>query len=190
MRELILQVQITVDGFVAKPNGELDWMIWDWDDKIKAYVNQLTDLMDTILLGRKMTEGFISYWSNVIKNPDDPEYEFGKKMINTPKIVFSQTLDKIDWVNTRLARGDLSGEVNQLKKQPGKKIIVYGGATFVSSLIKNNLIDEYHLFINPVAIGDGMPIFHEIKGKLNLTTFQSTVFDCGIIVNHYKRSSK
>ncbi|MEJ2051663.1 MAG: dihydrofolate reductase family protein [Calditrichota bacterium] len=186
MRNLILQVQMSVDGFVAGPNGELDWMVWDWDDKIKAYVSQLTNSIDTILLGRKMTEGFISYWSNVVKNPEEPEYEFGKKMIDTPKVVFSHTLDKISGPNIRLAKGDLSEEINRLKKQPGKDIIVYGGASFVSSLIRNKLIDEYHLFTNPVAIGQGLSIFGKIDDKLNLNLVKTEAFPCGIVVHQYR----
>jgi len=183
-------MQMTIDGFVAGPNGELDWMIWDWDDKIKAYVSQLTDSIDTILLGRKMTEGFISYWSKVLKNPEEPEYAFGKKMIDTPKVVFSKTLDKISWPNTRLASGDLSEEINQLKKQQGKDIMVYGGASFVSALIKNNLIDQYHLFINPVAIGRGMSIFGKLADKQDFALVQTEVFPCGIVVHHYQPVSK
>ena len=186
MRKLILQMQMTIDGFVAGPNGELDWMVWDWDDKIKAYVNRLTDSKDTILLGRKMTGGFISYWSNVTKNPKEPEYEFGKKMIDTPKIVFSKTLDRFSWVNTRLASGDLSEEINQLKNKQGKGIMVYGGASFVSALIKNNLIDQYHLFINPVAIGSGMSIFGELADKRNMIQVHTEVFSCGIVVHQYQ----
>jgi dihydrofolate reductase len=190
MRKLILQMQMTIDGFVAGPNGELDWMIWEWDDDIKKYVNELTDSVDTILLGRKMTEGFISYWSSVVKNPEEPEYEFGKKMIDTPKVVFSKTLDKISWVNTRLASGDLSEEVNRLKKQPGKDIMVYGGASFVSALINNDLIDHYHLFINPVAIGKGLTIFGKLIDKRNMIQVHVEVFPCGIVVHHYKPGSK
>ena len=184
MRKLKLQVQMTVDGFVAKPNGELDWMTWNWDDKLKNYVNILTDSVDTILLGRKMTDGFISYWSSV--KPNSPEYTFAQKMVNTPKAVFTKTLDKSIWPNTELAKGNLTEEVNQLKKQNGKSIIVYGGASFVSSLIKNNLIDEYHLFINPTAIGKGLTIFNGLKSNLNLKLIKSTAFDCGIVVNQFE----
>lgn len=74
-RKLKLQVQMSIDGFVAGPNGELDWITMDWDNKLKNYINDLTNSVSTILLGRKMTDGFINYWSNVVKNPDDPEYE-------------------------------------------------------------------------------------------------------------------
>ncbi len=184
MKKLKLQMQLSLDGFVGRPNGELDWMTWDWDDKLKNYVIELTDSVDSILMGRKMTDGFISYWTNL--KPDDPEYLFAKKMVDYTKIVFTRTLDKSNWANTKLAKGNIVDEVNQLKKQPGKDIIVYGGASFVSSLIKNNLIDEYHLFINPTAIGKGMEIFNGLNDKLKLKLAYSEMFNCGIVVNHYK----
>ncbi len=187
MRKLKLQVQLTVDGFVGRTNGDLDWMTWDWDDKIKNYVNELTDSIDTILLGRKMTDGFVSYWSGV--KPDDPQYPFARKMVDTPKVVFTKTLNKNGWANTALAKGELTEEIGKLKKQSGKGIIVYGGATFVSSLIKNNLIDEYHLFVNPAAIGNGLKVFNELGNKLDLKLVKSKVFDCGIVLNHYEPKS-
>ena len=132
MRKLKLQVQISVNGFVGGPNGELDWMTWDWDNKLKSYVSELTDTVDTILLGRKMTDGFISYWSIVLKDKNNPEYDAAKIFIDTPKVVFTKTLEKSEWVNTELAKGDIVEEVNDLKEQNGKDIIVYGGASFVS----------------------------------------------------------
>ena len=176
---------MSVDGFVARTNGELDWMKWDWDDELKNYVNQLTDSADTILLGRKMTDGFISYWSNV--KLESEEYRFAKQMVDYHKIVFTKTLDKSNWENTTLAKGDITDEVNKIKKQNSKKdIVVYGGAGFVSSLIKNNLIDEYNLFINPTAIGKGLEIFKDVDSKLSLNLIKSTAFDCGIVVNQYQ----
>src|SRR6266705_7036629 len=108
MKKLKLQVQISVDGFVGGLNGELDWMTWNWDDKIKEYVNDLTDSVDTILLGRKMTDGFIAHWSDVVNNkPDDESYPIAKKLMDKPKFVFTKTLDKSPWenTNTSLAKG-------------------------------------------------------------------------------------
>lgn len=135
MRKLKLQVQLSVDGHVAGPNGEMDWMVWDWDEELKKYVARLTESVDMILLGRKMTEGFMSYWTNAANNPEDPSHAFGRMMIDTPKVVFTKTLKKSDWANTTIASGPLSDEVNKLKGQKGKDIIVYGGASFVSALI-------------------------------------------------------
>ena len=187
MRKLKLQMQMTVDGFVAGPNGELDWMAFDMDDKKSIeFLNTLTDSSDTILMGRKMTEGFVNYWTKVVKNPESPEYAFAKKMVDTPKVVFTKTLDESPWANTVLAKGDIVEEVNRLKNQPGKDILVYGGADFVSSLIKENLIDEYNFFINPTAIGRGMTIFGKLEDKSSsLKLNRSQSYESGIVVNTY-----
>ena len=175
-------MQLTVDGFVGGLNGEMDWMKMNWGDDIKKYVGKLTDSVDTILLGRKLADGFIPYWTSI--KPDNPDYPFACNMLDKPKVVFTKTLEKHDWANTSLAKGDVAEEVNKLKKQNGKSIIVYGGASFVSSLIKNNLIDEYHLFVNPAAIGKGLTIFTKLEDKMNLKLVESKAFDCGIVVNH------
>lgn len=185
MRKLKLQVQMTVDGFVAGPNGELDWMTFDFDDKLSAFVTELTDSCDTILLGRKMTDGFVNYWESVLEKPESPEYSFAEKMVNYPKIVFSRTLEESNWRNTTLANNELVEEVEKLKNSDGKDIIVYGGANFVSNLIKENLIDEYNLFINPTAIGKGLTIFGNLEDKFKLRLDKSQAFDCGVVVNKY-----
>src|SRR3954464_13504416 len=125
MKKLKLQMQLSVDGFVAGPNGELDWMTFNHDDKILQFINELTDSSDTILLGRKMTDGFVNYWENVVNNqPDSPEYSFAKKMVDTPKVVFSKTVTASRWNNTTVANGNLGDEIANLKKQNGKDIIV------------------------------------------------------------------
>ena len=186
MRKLKLQMQVTIDGFVGGPNGEMDWMIFDWDDLIKNDVNALIDSSDTILMGRKMTDEFVNYWTNVLEDPASSEHAFAKKMLDTPKVVFTKTLVESFWPNTVLAKGDIVEEVNRLKNQPGKDLIVYGGAGFVSSLIKENLIDEYNFFINPTAIGRGMTIFGKLGNSyLTLKLNHSQFYSCGIVVNTY-----
>ena len=182
MRKLKLQMQITVDGFVAGPEGQLDWMTWEMDEKLIGFINHLTDTSDTILLGRKMTEGFVKYWEGVVANPSSPEHAFGRKMVETPKIVFSKTTKRVEGRNVRVESGPLPQAVGRLKEQAGKDIVVYGGATFVSSLIENGLIDELNLFVNPVAIGNGMRIF-SVRRPLKLTS--STAYPCGIVVDTY-----
>ena len=172
---------MSVDGFIAGPNGEMDWMIWNWDEKLKNYVKEITEPVDCIVLGRKLAEGFIPHWAS------NPQEEGADKMNSTPKVVFSKTLEKSEWDNTVLAKGELVDEIIKLKKQEGKDIIAYGGAAFVSALIKEGLIDEFHLFINPAAIGKGMAIFKELDNKQNLTLIKSISFDCGIVVLNYHR---
>ena len=188
MRKLKLQVQMSIDGCIAGPNNEMDWMVFYGDEKLKEYEIRLHEPVDTILLGRKMTDEFVSYWSNVMNKPDDPEYPFAKKMIETPKIVFTKSLNKSKWINTEIATGDLKDEITKLKSQEGGggDIIVYGGASFDSSLIKENLIDEYYLFVNPVTIGNGKTIFKDLKEIRKFTLLESIAFDSGIVLLHYE----
>jgi len=129
-----------------------------------------------------MVDEFVKYWTEVAKKPEDPWYSLAKKMVDYPKIVFTKTLDKSLWPNTILAKGDIVDEVNRVKTADGKDIIVYGGVDFVSSLVSLNLIDEYHLIVNPIAIGAGLSIFKERK----VLELQSSVaFKSGKIVNKY-----
>jgi dihydrofolate reductase len=183
VRKLKLQMQITVDGFVAGPQGQLDWMTWEMDPKLLALINQLTDTSDTILLGRGMTEGFIKYWEQVITQPDSPEYTFARKMVNIPKIVFSRTISSIEGQNVRVENGPMVDAVNHLKSQDGNDIVVYGGAKFVASLIEHGLIDELNLFVNPVAIGEGLRVFGT---RTPLALEESTAYASGIVVNTYR----
>jgi dihydrofolate reductase len=187
MRKLKLQMQITVDGFVAGPNGELDWMTFGEDDEMWTQITELTDSSDTILMGRKMTDGFVNYWTSVLDNPESPEYSFARKMVNIPKIVFSKTVKESKWANTTVASGELVEEIAKLKQQEGKDIIVYGGATFVSNLVKENLIDEYYFFVNPVAIGKGLTIFGKLVEKFPLKLINVKHFDCGETMISYAK---
>jgi len=180
VRKLKLQMQITIDGFVAGPEGQLDWMTWDMDEELVSFITHLTDTSDTILLGRKMTGDFVKYWEQV--KPDSPEYTFAQKMVGFPKVVFSKTVKTVDGKNIRVEGGPIVEAVNGLKSQPGKDIVVYGGATFVSSLLENGLIDELNLFVNPVAIGAGMRVFG-VRNPMKLTG--SKGYASGIVVNTY-----
>jgi dihydrofolate reductase len=183
MRTLKLQMQVTVDGFVAGPEGQLDWMTFEMDAGLLAFITHLTDTSDLILLGRKMTDGFVKYWEQVITQKDSPEHAFAEKMVGLPKVVFSKTVQHVEGKNVRVENGDLVEAVRQLKSRSGKDIVVYGGATFVSSLIEHGLIDEMNLFVNPVAIGTGMRVF---KQRTPLKLEGSTAYPSGIVVNRYR----
>ena len=156
---------MSVDGYMAGPNGELDFAGRNWDNDLIQYVTELTESMDCIVLGRKLAQGFIPHWATVAADPAHPEHTAGIKFTDTHKVVFTKTLEKSEWDNTVLAKGDIVDEITKLKNQNGSDIIAYGGATFVSSLIEHGLIDELHLFINPAAIGSGLSIFN---GRQNL----------------------
>lgn len=177
---------MTIDGFVAGPNGELDWM-WipgaERDEVSFRKVIELADSCDTILMGRGMTPEFIEHWENVVDNlPDSPEQPLAQLMVNLRKIVFSRTQTAIKGRNLEVENGNLLTAVQALKKQPGKDIMVYGGANFASSIISHNLVDEYYIFRNPVAIGNGLSIFKE-KRLLKLES--STTYKNGKVLNKY-----
>ena len=185
MRKLKLQVQMSLDGFVAGPNGELDWIwILERDDSSFQKVIDLADSCDTILLGRKMTAGFINHWENVVDNqPDSIEQSLAQRMVNMRKIVFSRTEKNIKGRNLAVESGDLAAAVQTLKKQAGKDIMVYGGATFASSLISQGLVDEYYIFRTPVAIGNGLSIFKEQK---HLHLVNTVTYNNGKVLEIYR----
>jgi dihydrofolate reductase len=191
MRRLKLQVQITLDAFIARTGGEQDWMTWEWDKDLETYTSKLTENVDQILLGRKLAADFIPYWEEAASKPDAEDY--AKNFHQLPKLVFSNSLRPEDvkekkWKNTRVVTGDLAQEIPRLKEATGGDMIVYGGANFISSLIREGLIDDYYFYINPVAISTGLPIFHRIEKDLELSLIESRGFDCGIVVNHYRNS--
>jgi dihydrofolate reductase len=184
MRKLKLQMQMTINGYVGGVNGENDWMTWNPDDEFIAFLSSLIDLSDTLLLGRKTAEAIIPFWeSTAEKNPAHP---FAKKIADIQKVVFSKTLDKSVWNNTTLAKGNLAEEIEGLKSESGKDILVFGGAGFVSSLINEGLIDEYHLIINPTTMGNGMTIFNSPGAIEKFTPIESKLYPGGKTVLSFK----
>ena len=187
MRTLKLQMQITLDGFNSVgENDEQKWVTWDLAG-IKQYVVDLLDSSDTILIGRKLAVDFIPYWQDTFTKPDDPMYDFATRIVNAKKVVFTKTLTNSIWDKTEIATGELKGEINKLKNKVGKDIIVYGGSSFVSSLIKGGLIDEFHFFVNPIAIGKGVSAFEQLEDWQALKLRNSITCDSGIIILHYER---
>jgi dihydrofolate reductase len=184
MRKVKLSMQMTINGYVAGPNGENDWMTWNPDDEFLEFLNSHFDSSDTMLLGRKLADGFITFWEKTAVS--NPEHPFAKKIVDIPKVVFTKTLDESIWNNTTLAKGNLADEIADLKKQNGKDITVVGGANFASSLIKEGLIDEYHLIVNPTAIASGMTIFNLLDGVRKFTPTQAKLYPGGKTVLSYK----
>lgn len=186
MRKLKLQLQTTLDGFIAGPQGEMDFFTWNWDEGLKTYISELTDTIDTIMLGRKLAEGFIPYWASVANDAAHPEQAAAQTFTRLPKVVFTHTLHESPWPNTTLATGDLVQEIARLKQQPGGSIMAYGGANFVGALLQHQLVDELHLCVNPVAIGAGLPIFDKLAAVQQLELVEAKSFACGIVVLHYR----
>lgn len=196
MRKLKLEMQISLDGYLADVAGKTDWMTWNWgadwkwDATLQQYHMALAKSADHFFISRQMAEeGFNAHWRNATQDRSDPRFEFAKHIVDARKTVFSTTLNKSDdipggWENNDLIGSDYIAYVNELKRHPGKDIIVCGGATLVSSLMKADLIDEFFFIVNPVAIGKGMSIFNE---RLSLNLADAIPFPCGVVVLHYRR---
>ena len=196
MRKLKLEMQISLDGYLADAEGKTDWMLWNWgpdwqwDAKLQHYHTTLAKSADHFFISKQMAEeGFNAHWKNTALDRNDTRYEFAQHIVDSKKTVFSTTLDKSKeipggWENNDLVRHDYVSYVNDLKQKPGKDIIVCGGATLVSSLMKEHLIDEFFFIINPVAIGKGLTIFQQ-RNALSLV--EAIPFACGVAVLHYRK---
>ncbi len=184
-RKLILAMQITLDGYVAGPNDETDWLISDdveWADHFKDI-----DSADTFLLGRKMYPLYSEYWQKVLRNPDSAanELKFAKLADKSQHIVFTKGDFHPDWKNTRVAH-DLPAEVARLKKENGKNIIAWGGANFASNLIKLGLVDEYRFELNPTILARGKALFNNLEQRTKLTLIDSKPLKSGLIRLRYQ----
>lgn len=181
MRKLKLQMNITLDGFVGDSKGKLDWMLPEVDKKQIKQLHNLTQKTGTIIMGRIMATEAIPHWENVaLSKTKDEEVVYANFFVNTPKIIFSKTLKKIDGHNISIEKSSLKKRIIELKAEKGKDIIAYGGAKFVSSLIEHKLIDELYLFVHPVAIGNGLPIFNK---KSDFELIKSESYSNGIVLN-------
>jgi dihydrofolate reductase len=184
MNKLLLQINISLDGFVGDSDGKLEWMIPETDQRQVEFLKGLTNRAGVIILGRKMAIESIPHWEKIAKNQEqNQEVEFAKFFTKTVKVVFSKTIKTLAGENTIVENGSIRESVEKLKAKSKKDIIVYGGASFVASLIEHKLIDELNLFVHPVSLGRGLPIFNkEQKFKI----LKSECYDNGIVLNQYK----
>lgn len=185
MRKVILAMQMTLDGFVCGPNDEMDWLIGS--DEEWAEMSKDLESVDTCLLGSKMYPGYAAYWRSVLTNPNahPGEIAYARYAERTPHIVFSKSGSvKADWKNTRIA-DDPEREIAQLKQQPGKNIIVWGGAGFASTLVTLGLIDEYRIALNPTLLSAGKSPFHHIGSRQKLQLTDAKSFKSGNIILRY-----
>ena len=195
MRKLKLQVQMSVDGFVGGPNGELDWLFPFLGPAQVECVTEFLREADTMLIGRVSYLQQIAYWSaKTAPGPlgkyqakfGDAGDEMSALLDEIAKVVFSRTLERLDWSNSRFATADVAEEVTRLKQQPGKNIIVRGSATLVHDLIPLRLIDEYNLVVHPIALGRGIPLFGESSGHVKLRLVATKTFDSGALLLTYQ----
>ena len=181
-------MHVSLDGFVCGPDGEQDWMTMTDDSAGEFLVPELQSTVDTILVGRVLYQGFASYWPAVADDPHAPQslVDFARWMEDTPKIVFSRTLGEVSWKNSRLAGMDPAAEVAALKKQPGGDMVIFGGAGLVAGFTKLNLVDEYRIKLEPIALGRGRPLFADLPDRVRLKLQRSKGFDSGLVALSYE----
>ncbi|MBI5585183.1 MAG: dihydrofolate reductase family protein [Deltaproteobacteria bacterium] len=184
MRKIIVSNYVSLDGFFAGPNGEIDWFVWD--EETEGYAIKLAASIDTILFGRVTYELMAGYWPTVAtENPVITDY-----MNNTPKIVFSRSLNKADWRNTRILKEIDPQEIRNLKGQAGKDLVIYGSGRLVATLAQAGLIDDYRIFVNPVVLGNGKHLFAGLQERLKLKLLSTKTFRCGVVLLHYGLETK
>ena len=188
MRSLIVSMNMTLDGFMAGPECELDWHFRSWNDEMARTTVEHLRRADTILLGRTTYNAMAQYWPSKVDGLDScrEDVAFANMMHHYSKIVFSKTLLVPSWNNSIIIQGEPGATVTKLKQQPGKDLIIYGSGQIVSSLIHEQQVDEFLLWVHPVAIGQGKPLFKHIQENLHLNLYKTTTFSSGVVLLQYK----
>jgi len=181
MRKVFLFNMITLDGFFEGPNQDISWH--HVDDEFNEFAIEQLNEIGMLLFGRVTYQGMASYWPTEFAIKDDPIV--AGLMNSLPKIVFSKTLDKAEWNNSRLVRENVAEEVSKLKQQPGKDIAIFGSSDLAVTLAENDLIDEYRVIMNPVFLGSGTSLLKGIKDKLNLKLLKARTFKSGNVLLYY-----
>jgi dihydrofolate reductase len=173
---------VSLDGFFEGQDREIDWHMAD--EEFNQFAIDQFNSLETILFGRVTYQLMANFWPSPTALAEDPVV--ANLMNSTSKIVFSNTLQKADWNNTRLVSGDADREIIQLKEQSGKDMIIFGSGSLVSSLMRLGLIDEYRLIVNPVVLGSGRPLFTGLKERLHLKLLNALTFKSGNVVLSYQ----
>ncbi len=187
MGKVIYAMLVSLDGYVESTGEDLSWSYPSAE--LHRHFNEEERKIDTFFYGRRMYETMAAYWPTADQNPSAPDVEIEYAAIwkAKKKIVFSRTLTQVGW-NAQLFRGDIAEEVNKLKAEPGKLMSV-GGATLVATFIQLGLVDEYHLYVHPVLLGGGKPMFPPLRDRINLTLGETRTFDSGVVLLKYSTIS-
>lgn len=187
MRSLVFFMHASLDGFVAGTKGELNWVTVN--DEIFEFVSTMTAQADTALYGRVTFQMMEAYWPKAGEKPNaskhDKEHSIWYK--NVAKVVLSKTLDDTGLKNTKVIRDNLQENITQLKQKSGKNILIFGSPGASHSLLEFGLIDEYWIFVNPILLGEGIPLFKNVNDRVKLKLLESKTFTSGVIALHYRK---
>ncbi|CAI3116872.1 dihydrofolate reductase family protein [Acinetobacter baumannii] len=189
MRKLILFLHASLDSFVEGPNGAMDigWIAYDAD--LENHAKEILSTADMVIWGRATYQMMHDYWPSMLSNPEASEHErnHAEWIEKTEKVVFSTTLDTVEWNNSRLVKDHVEEEINRLKQKQGKDMVILGSPRFAHYLMQLGLIDEYKITVSPVLIGSGLPLFQGIQEKTNLKLIENKTFASGAIGLHYQK---
>jgi dihydrofolate reductase len=180
-------MHVSLDGFVAGPNGEMDWI--KLGDELWDYVESVTNSADSALYGAVTYDMMESYWPTAGEKPGATKHDIkhARWANSASKYVFSKSLEKTAWENTTIIHDNIAEEMAKLKSQPGKNLLMLGSPSLAHSFMQLGLIDEFRLNINPVVIGAGKPLFKDIKDRLNLTLVESKALSSGVVALRYDK---
>jgi len=189
VRKVIALIHVSLDGFAAGPNDELDWIAYD--DELEQYAHALHAVTDAVIWGRRTYQGMASYWLTVPNNPASTpaELEHARWLDAATKIVVSRTLDRIEWNdahNTVLINGDIADEINEIKRQSGKDIWFLGSIKLAQTFMQLDLIDEYRININPTVLGHGKALFADVARDFPLTLLEARALKSGVVALRYQ----
>jgi dihydrofolate reductase len=186
VRRLVVFMHVSLDGFVAGPNGEMDWI--DVNEEMFGYAGQRTREADTALYGRVTYQMMESYWPTAGDQPTATKHdiEHSKWYNSVAKVVVSKTMKGAKRTNTRIVGDGMTGEIIKLKQQAGKEIVMFGSPSVAHALMSENLIDDYWLFINPILLGQGIPLFKDVRARTALRLVTSHTFASGVACLHYE----
>ncbi|UOQ44325.1 dihydrofolate reductase family protein [Halobacillus salinarum] len=189
MRKLVLFLHASLDGFVEGPNGQMDIGWISYDAELEKHAKEILSTADTVIWGRGTYQMMHNYWPSVSSKPSASQHErdHAEWIEKTSKIVFSRTLEKVEWNNSRLVKVNVKEEIKNLKQQPGKDMVILGSPRFAHYLMQLDLIDEYKITVSPVLIGSGLPLFQGLKEKINLKLIENKTFDSGAIGLVYQK---
>ena len=176
MRRVVVFNMVTLDGFFVDSKGDMSWAHKN-DAEWNAFVGENASGSGVLLFGRITYELMASYWPTPMALQNSPVV--AKGMNDMPKVVFSRTLDKVSWSNTKLVQGGMAAEVRKMKNEPGPDMVILGSGSIVSQLAQENLIDEYQIALSPIVLGKGRTLFEGVREKLNLKLTKSRTFGNG-----------
>lgn len=184
MRDVVLQMQVSLDGFAGTLDGDVAWAFPGFDDEFTRWSADSLWQAGVHIMGAETGKGLAAYWPSAdLEKRDEP---FAAPMNEIPKVVFSRSLDHLDWNETRIAKGNLAEEIGRLKEEDGKYILVHGGVRFAQSLSRQGLIDVYQLVTHPVILGAGLPLFSELTEPLRLELTEVKPFPAGAVLHIYR----